>query len=334
MDLTPQAQKPEEVQLDNSLRPQKLTDFIGQQQVKNHLKIFIQAAKQRQEPIDHLLIYGPPGLGKTTLAYIMATELGVQIRTTSGPALERAGDLASILTSLSPGDILFIDEIHRLNKTVEETLYPAMEDFCLDVILGKGPAARTLRLDLPRFTIIGATTKAGMVAAPLRDRFGAIHKLGFYKPAELAQVIQRSAKILGVDILPPAALTLAQRSRGTPRIANKLLKRVRDLAQVNQIDQIDQSLVNQALDMLEIDSQGLTPIDRQYLKVIAQHYQGGPVGADTLSASLSEDKRTLEEMVEPFLIQLGFIKRSPRGRLLTPAAYQHLGLKPKENQLF
>jgi len=328
--ISPTNITPQDEQLDFTLRPTKLKEFTGQSKVKKHLHIFIQAAQERAEPIDHLLIYGPPGLGKTTLAHIMAHELGVQIRTTSGPALERAGDLASILTNLGTGDILFIDEIHRLNKIVEETLYPAMEDFFLDIIVGKGPAARTLKLDLPKFTIIGATTQTGLISAPLRDRFGAIHKLEFYKPQELTSILTRSAQVLGFTIEPQAALTLAQRSRGTPRIANKLLKRTRDVAQISQLPTITQKVVLETLELFEIDDLGLDNNDRQFLEIIANFYQGGPVGLDTLAASLSEDKRTLEDVTEPYLMQIGFIKRTPRGRMLTHQAYQHLHISPPQ----
>jgi holliday junction DNA helicase RuvB len=330
MSITPLTINTQDEQLDQTLRPSKLSEFTGQAKIKKHLNIFIQAAKERQEPIDHLLIYGPPGLGKTTLAHIMAQELNVQIRTTSGPALERAGDLASILTNLTQGDILFIDEIHRLNKIVEETLYPAMEDFFLDIVVGKGPAARTLKLDLPRFTIIGATTQAGLISAPLRDRFGAIHKLEFYTPHELSSIISRSAKVLGYEIDPEASLSLANRSRGTPRIANKLLKRTRDVAQVAKCSAINPKIVTETLDLFEIDSLGLDNNDRQFLKIIAEYYQGGPVGLETLAASLSEDKRTLEDVTEPYLMQIGFIKRTSRGRVLTHQAYTHIGLKPPQ----
>lgn len=313
--------------LDVSLRPQRIEEFIGQQKLKQHLEILIKAAQGRNEPVDHVLFYGPPGLGKTTLANIMAQELGVNLRTTSGPALERSGDLAAILTNLQEGDILFIDEIHRLRKVIEETLYPAMEDFYLDIVIGKGPSARSLKLDLPRFTIIGATTMAGHIAAPLRDRFGGTYKLEYYDAAALAQVISRSSRVLGVEIDQQAALSLGQRSRGTPRIANKLLKRVRDLAQVRQRKIINEQLVEEALTIFEIDSLGLDATDRQLLTAMAQHYDGGPVGLETLATSISEDKRTLEQMVEPYLLQIGFLKRTPRGRQLTPSAYKHLGIE-------
>ena len=332
MPISPQSTTDIDLQLDLTLRPSRLDEFTGQSKVKKHLKVFTQAAQERGEPIDHLLIYGPPGLGKTTLAHILAQELGVQLRTTSGPALERAGDLASILTNLSEGDILFIDEIHRLHKTVEETLYPAMEDFFLDIIVGKGPAARTLKLDLPKFTLIGATTQAGLISAPLRDRFGAVHKLEFYEPHELAQIITRSAKVLGLAITPNAAMLLANRSRGTPRIANKLLKRSRDFTQVQSKSEIDEQSVNDTLQVFEIDHLGLDSHDRKLLQTMAYFYQGGPVGLDTLAASLSEDRRTLEEVVEPYLLQIGLLQRTPRGRQLTNHGYTHLGLTPPDNK--
>lgn len=331
MAITATINEPQDEQLDLSLRPQKLSEFTGQSKIKKHLDIFIKAAQERNEPIDHLLIYGPPGLGKTTLAHIMASELNVNLRTTSGPALERTGDLASILTNLNEGDILFIDEIHRLRKTIEETLYPAMEDFFLDIIVGKGPSAQTLKLDLPKFTIIGATTQAGLISSPLRDRFGAIHKLEFYQPTELSGIITRSSSVLGFPIDSDATLQIASRARGTPRIANKLLKRVRDLAQVNQLERISSHTVNQALDLFEIDQLGLDNADRTFLNTIANFYQGGPVGLETLAASISEDRRTLEEVIEPYLLQIGFLKRTPRGRTLTHRAYQHLGLTPPQN---
>lgn len=315
-----------DVELDLTLRPIKLDDFTGQDKLKKHLQIFIQAARERNEPIDHLLVYGPPGLGKTTLAHILAKELGVQLRTTSGPVLERAGDLASILTNLSEGDILFIDEIHRLHKVVEETLYPAMEDFFLDIIVGKGPAARTLKLDLPKFTLIGATTQAGLISSPLRDRFGAVHKLEFYTDEELALIIRRSALVLGFRINHEGAMLMAKRSRGTPRIANKLLKRSRDMAQVRGRDEIDVRSVSETLEMFEIDHLGLDAHDRRLLEVMNKYYQGGPVGLDTLAVSLSEDRKTIEEVVEPYLLQIGLLQRTSRGRVLTKLAYEHLGL--------
>ncbi len=291
------AEGEEDKALDKSLRPQKLEDFIGQTKAKRALKVFIAAAKQRNEPMEHALLYGPPGLGKTTLAYILANEMGVNIRITSGPAIERAGDLASILTNLAPGDILFVDEIHRLNKTVEETLYPAMEDYCLDVVLGKGPSARTLRLDLPRFTIIGATTRVGMLSSPLRDRFGLIHKLEYYDTPQLVEVVKRSARVLEVMISTELAERVATRSRGTPRIANKLLKRVRDVAQIRQQKEISEEVINEALEMLDIDELGLDWVDRKLLEVVIKNFRGGPVGLSTLATAVSEDRQTLEDVI-------------------------------------
>lgn len=318
---------PEEEVLINSLRAKSWDEFYGQENIKESLQIAITAAKQREEAIEHVLLYGPPGLGKTTLSHLIAKEMGSNIRVTSGPAIERAGDLASILTNLEKGDILFIDEIHRLNKVVEETLYPAMEDYMLDIVIGKGPSARTLRLDLPQFTIIGATTRVGMLSAPLRDRFGVIHRLQFYSPKELAVVITRAADRLETSIDPESIDEIARRGRGTPRIALKLLKRARDYAQVKGTGAITQELTQQALEMLEIDKKGLDNADRRLLESIIQMHNGGPVGIETLASTLSEDAGTIEDVIEPYLLQLGFLKRTPRGRVATEAAYQHLGLR-------
>jgi len=316
---------------DRSLRPKRLINFHGQTRLKKNLKIFLAAAQKRKESLEHLLFYGPPGLGKTTLAHIIAAEIGVNIRPTSGPAITRAGDLASILTNLETGDILFIDEIHRLSKPVEEMLYPALEDFALDIIIGQGPSARDVRLELNRFTIIGATTRISLLSSPMRDRFGAIHRLQFYSREELIKIINRSAKLLKFQVSPLAAKSIAQRSRGTPRIANRLLKRVRDFAQVNNQTKITPKLVNQALDLLEIDSLGLTSQDRLLLENIIEHHQGGPVGINTLSAIITEDPQTIQEIYEPFLLQLGFLKRTSRGRVVSPRAYSHLGYNiPKQ----
>ncbi|OGY88854.1 MAG: Holliday junction DNA helicase RuvB, partial [Candidatus Kerfeldbacteria bacterium RIFOXYC2_FULL_38_9] len=294
---------------------------------KENLHIFIEAAKKRTEPIEHVLLHGGPGLGKTTLAYIIAREMGVNIRVTSGPAIERAGDLAAILSNLEEGDILFIDEIHRLHKTIEEILYPAMEDFSLDVIAGKGPAARTLRIELPKFTIIGATTRLSLISAPLRDRFGAHYKLDFYADEEMTEIIKRSAKILQIDLDHDSAMEIAKRARKTPRIANRLLKRVRDYAQVKNNGAISPSLVNEALDLLEVDALGLNNVDRKLLKTIIEKFNGGPVGVQTIAAATSEEQETIEDIHEPFLMQLGFLARTPRGRVITKHAYKHLGLK-------
>lgn len=318
---------PVEVELEVTLRPQDFASYIGQERLKNNLKLAISAAKKRDEPMDHVLLYGPPGLGKTTMASVIANEMGAQIRITSGPAIERAGDLASLLTNLQDGDILFIDEIHRLNRTVEEVLYSAMEDFKLDIMLGKGPSARSLRLDLPKFTIIGATTRAGALAGPLRDRFGHIHRLEFYTPTEVQQIIVRAAGILEVSIHPEAASQLATRARLTPRIANRLLKRVRDFADVNGDGIIDTVISNKALQLLEIDELGLDPADRMLLLAIIESYDGGPVGVETLAALTAEERNTIEDFIEPYLMQVGLLERTPRGRRVTPKAYKHLGRK-------
>jgi Holliday junction DNA helicase RuvB len=317
-----------EEQAFETLRPKTFESYVGQKLLKQNLKMAIDAAKHRGEPVDHILLYGPPGLGKTTMAGVIATELGANLRVTSGPAIERAGDLASLLTNLADGDVLFIDEIHRLPKTVEEVMYPAMEDFGLDVMLGKGPSAKSIRLDLPHFTIIGATTRAGALSAPLRDRFGHVHRLEFYSHPEMIEIIERAAGILGVKLDREASEEISTRARLTPRIANRLLKRVRDYAQVNQVDTITRRDARAALHLLEIDDLGLDNSDRQLLTAIITHYAGGPVGLTTLAALCSEETTTIEDVYEPYLMQIGMLERTPRGRRVTPKAYAHLGLTP------
>ena len=322
----------EEEKLFTSLRAGKWDEFFGQTKVKEALLLAIEAAKKRGEALEHVLLYGPPGLGKTTLAHLIAKSMGKNIRVTSGPAIERAGDLAAILTNLEKGDILFIDEIHRLNKVVEEVLYPAMEDYALDIVIGKGPAARTLRLDLPQFTIIGATTKAGSLSSPLRDRFGLVNRLEFYLPDELEHIISRAAEKMSMDIDQQSLAEIAKRSRGTPRIALKLLKRARDFAQVKGKGRVADGIIQRVLAMLEIDSRGLDTSDIRFLTTIIEYHNGGPVGVETLASTLSEDSNTVEDMIEPYLMQIGFLKKTPRGRVATEAAYQHLGKKTKKNQ--
>lgn len=317
---------------DLTLRPKTLADFVGQQKIKQNLEIFMQAAKKRDEPTEHVLLYGNPGLGKTTLAHIIAKEMDADIRVTSGPALERVGDLAAILTNLQRGEILFIDEIHRMNKMVEEVLYPAMEDYALDIIIGKGPSARILRLDLNRFTMIGATTRISSISSPLRDRFGATHHLNYYEPEDIEKIVARNAKLLSLNTEPEAIKKIAARARRTPRVANRLLKRVRDFAQVKADGTISSPITDQALELLEIDQHGLDQIDRRMLKVIIEKFNGGPVGLTTLAAATGEEIATIEDVYEPFLLQLGFLHRTPRGRMATDLAYRHLGHTPPKNQ--
>ncbi len=332
--VNPSAENEEsrDIELEVTLRPRDFSSYIGQERLKKNIKLAIDAAKKRGEPLDHVLLHGPPGLGKTTMASVIANEMNAQIRITSGPAVERAGDLASLLTNLQDGDILFIDEIHRLNRSVEEVLYSAMEDFKLDIMLGKGPSARSLRLDLPKFTIIGATTKTGSLAAPLRDRFGIIHRLDFYSPEEIQQIIQRAAKILNVKIDKLAAAELARRARLTPRVANRLLKRVRDYADVNGDGIIDTALSHRALKLLDIDELGLDAADRSLLAAIIENYSGGPVGVETLAAITAEERGTIEDFYEPYLMQVGLLERTPRGRKATSKAYRHMGKNPPRSE--
>jgi Holliday junction DNA helicase RuvB len=324
---------PEEVQIDNALRPKAFSEYVGQEKIKRNLGLFIEAAKKRGENIDHVLLYGSAGLGKTTLAHIIAKEMGVSIRITSGPAIEKVGDLGSILTNLEPGDVLFIDEIHRLNKSIEEVLYPAMEDYKLDIIIGKGPAARTIQIDLPRFTLIGATTKLGSLSQPLRNRFGSTHKLEFYTPEEIERIVTRSASLLAIPIEANGAKALSHAARQTPRVANRILKRVRDYAQIHGDNVITEDLTQEALKLFEVDYLGLEPTDRHLLETLIEKYKGGPAGVQSLAALTGEEAQTIEEVYEPYLIQLGFLTRTPRGRVVTAAGYEHMGVTlPKDHQ--
>ncbi|EMX0190565.1 MULTISPECIES: Holliday junction branch migration DNA helicase RuvB [Bacillus] len=317
----------EDADLEYSLRPQTLRQYIGQDKAKHNLEVFIEAAKMREETLDHVLLYGPPGLGKTTLANIIANEMGVNVRTTSGPAIERPGDLAAVLTALQPGDVLFIDEIHRLHRSIEEVLYPAMEDFCLDIVIGKGPSARSVRLDLPPFTLVGATTRAGALSAPLRDRFGVLSRLEYYTVDQLSAIVERTAEVFEVEIDSLAALEIARRSRGTPRIANRLLRRVRDFAQVRGNGTVTMEITQMALELLQVDKLGLDHIDHKLLLGIIEKFRGGPVGLETVSATIGEESHTIEDVYEPYLLQIGFLQRTPRGRIVTPLAYEHFGME-------
>ncbi|PEA79721.1 Holliday junction branch migration DNA helicase RuvB [Bacillus wiedmannii] len=317
----------EDSDLEYSLRPQTLRQYIGQDKAKHNLEVFIEAAKMREETLDHVLLYGPPGLGKTTLANIIANEMGVNVRTTSGPAIERPGDLAAVLTALQPGDVLFIDEIHRLHRSIEEVLYPAMEDFCLDIVIGKGPSARSVRLDLPPFTLVGATTRAGALSAPLRDRFGVLSRLEYYTVDQLSEIVERTAEVFEVEIDSLAALEIARRARGTPRIANRLLRRVRDFAQVRGNGTVTMEITQMALELLQVDKLGLDHIDHKLLLGIIEKFCGGPVGLETVSATIGEESHTIEDVYEPYLLQIGFLQRTPRGRIVTPLAYEHFGME-------
>jgi len=325
MTITNTTEQEEDKKIDSTLRPQSFDEYIGQERIKKNLHILISAAKKRKEPIEHILLYGPAGLGKTTLSNIIAKEMGVGIKITSGPAIERVGDLGSILTNLNDGDVLFIDEIHRLNKLVEEILYPAMEDYKLDIIVGKGPSARTLQLDLPRFTLIGATTRLGSISNPLRDRFGAIHKLSFYEDPEIQSIIKRSSRILNIAIDDEGCKNISLCSRQTPRVANRILKRVRDFAQMENMDIINKEIAQKALEMIDVDELGLEPADREIIRVIIEHFKGGPVGVQTIAAATHEEVQTIEDVYEPFLIQSGLLARTPRGRIVTEKGYRHLG---------
>ena len=325
---TPEAISSDE-KLDRAVRPEKLSEYVGQDPVKEQMDIFIQAASARNEPLDHTLVFGPPGLGKTTLANIIANEMGVNLKTTSGPVLERAGDLAAILTNLEAGDVLFIDEIHRLSPVVEEILYPALEDFALDIMIGEGPAARSIKLDLPPFTLIGATTRAGLLTSPLRDRFGIVQRLEFYSVSDLAMIVERTAGILGIDSNKEGSEEIAQRSRGTPRIANRMLRRVRDYAEVKADGKVNKTTADQALNMLKVDHRGFDHLDRRLLTTLIEKFDGGPAGVDSIAAAISEERGTLEDVIEPYLIQQGYLTRTPRGRIATRMAYEHFGFKVK-----